>query len=291
MRISVCLMVMMVSCLLLSPSSRAEDKKGFPSLSLMAGGYLFEDQVGLKNEPVYGARIGYEIAGKSFDRRLGIEAVYQRVDGHADALDADIDVTMVRLDALYLFNAMKKVKRLTPFVAIGGGGQFFGGDLGSRSDPLVAYGAGFKLPLGSALALRADVRHVMIFADEQRNEFEYTAGLEYTFGKPKKVRPRKPADSDADQDGVVDARDQCPDTPQDLKVDRQGCPVNPPDTDKDGVADYLDLCPATRPGYPVDERGCLIDSDGDGVADPFDECPNNPPGFPVDENGCMKISQ
>lgn len=59
--------------------------------------------------------------------------------------------------------------------------------------------------------------------------------------------------ADADQDGVADSRDQCPDTQLGLIVDEHGCPL---DEDKDGVPDYLDQCPQTPPGTPVDAQGC-----------------------------------
>lgn len=57
---------------------------------------------------------------------------------------------------------------------------------------------------------------------------------------------------DADNDGVFDFWDKCPDTPPGVEVDEYGCPV---DSDGDGVPDYLDLEPDTRPGAMVDERG------------------------------------
>jgi OOP family OmpA-OmpF porin len=42
---------------------------------------------------------------------------------------------------------------------------------------------------------------------------------------------------DTDGDGVTDQFDKCPDTPQGVKVDSHGCPL---DTDGDGVPDYKD---------------------------------------------------
>lgn len=273
--------------LIFSISAQAETKHGWPSITLTGGGYSFDDSSGLDQELLYGIKIGYEINGQSLRNRLGIEAIYQRVEGYSEDLDADVNVTVLRLDLLYLYNPIKKMLNMTPYFSVGAGGQFVDGDLGEEGEPLVAYGFGVKIPLTEALALRADARHLLIFADEQFDEFEYTIGLQYSFGKPKKVRPKKVVKIDSDKDGVFDDRDQCPDTPEGLKVNSTGCPVNPPDTDEDGVADYLDKCPETVQGYPVDKEGCLFDSDNDGVADPFDKCPNNPPGFKVNADGCM----
>jgi OmpA-OmpF porin, OOP family len=42
---------------------------------------------------------------------------------------------------------------------------------------------------------------------------------------------------DADEDGVSDRIDKCPDTPKGVEVDALGCPI---DSDNDGVPDYLD---------------------------------------------------
>jgi OOP family OmpA-OmpF porin len=91
---------------------------------------------------------------------------------------------------------------------------------------------------------------------------------------------------DSDGDGVVDERDQCPNTPRGITVDARGCP---PDSDGDGVPDYLDQCPGTPPGVPVDNSGCPFDSDGDGVADHMDQCPNTPKGATVNEVGCWSL--
>jgi outer membrane protein OmpA-like peptidoglycan-associated protein len=58
---------------------------------------------------------------------------------------------------------------------------------------------------------------------------------------------------DKDEDGVADAIDKCPDTPDGIDVDKNGCPV---DTDGDGTADYLDKCPAVA--GPKENKGCPV---------------------------------
>jgi len=88
---------------------------------------------------------------------------------------------------------------------------------------------------------------------------------------------------DSDGDGIVDSKDQCPETPMSVKVDEFGCPI---DSDKDGVPDYLDKCPNTKSGFKVDEFGCPTDEDADGVPDKIDKCPNTPKGAKVSEFGC-----
>jgi len=81
-------------------------------------------------------------------------------------------------------------------------------------------------------------------------------------------------DNDDDNDGVTEPGDLCPNTPANVTVDANGCPI---DLDGDGVPDYLDNCPNTMLGIQVDTNGCPIDSDGDGVPDFQDD-------FPYDAN-------
>lgn len=92
---------------------------------------------------------------------------------------------------------------------------------------------------------------------------------------------------DTDQDGVIDSRDRCPNTPIGALVDSHGCPT---DTDHDKVFDGLDRCPDTPPGAAVDASGCPADSDKDGVPDGVDKCPNTPAGAIVDAAGCPRDS-
>ena len=79
---------------------------------------------------------------------------------------------------------------------------------------------------------------------------------------------------DSDQDGVADLRDECPETPRNVRVDKNGCPL---DGDGDGLADYEDPCP-TQKGTPC------ADQDGDGVADNQDRCPDA--AGPLYNDGC-----
>lgn len=86
--------------------------------------------------------------------------------------------------------------------------------------------------------------------------------------------------TDRDEDGVVDSKDNCPDTPNTDQTDSDGdgrgdacdnCPnqanANQADRDGDGVGDVCDNCP--------DEANAnQRDRDGDGVGDACDNCPD-----------------
>jgi len=73
--------------------------------------------------------------------------------------------------------------------------------------------------------------------------------------------PAAAAAGDRDGDGVVDAKDQCPDDPEDVDSfqDTDGCPD--PDNDQDGIRDADDRCPSD----PEDKDGF---EDADGCPDP-----------------------
>ena len=86
---------------------------------------------------------------------------------------------------------------------------------------------------------------------------------------------------DTDGDGIQDSEDKCP-TVAGLAM-FGGCP----DSDNDGVEDSLDKCPGTPNGVKVDTNGCPLDTDGDGVADYLDKCPTVP-GL-VSNKGCPEV--
>lgn len=98
---------------------------------------------------------------------------------------------------------------------------------------------------------------------------------------------KKVAAVDSDNDGVIDSKDQCPDTAAGIDVNAQGCPM---DSDGDGAADSYDRCPGTPKGVNVNATGCPIDSDGDGIADYIDNCTGTAKGVAVDANGCPRDS-
>ncbi len=62
--------------------------------------------------------------------------------------------------------------------------------------------------------------------------------------------------ADADNDGVADFDDECPGTPDGIKVTGKGCPL---DDDKDGVANHLDKEPNSAKGAAVDHEGITVD--------------------------------
>lgn len=102
--------------------------------------------------------------------------------------------------------------------------------------------------------------------------------------------------ADADGDGIVDARDNCPNNANpdqsDYDSDRIG-DLCDSDDDNDGVTDAVDNCPLMANPGQVDHDGdgtgdvCDPDDDNDGVADSTDNCPlaANPGQLDTDGDG------
>ena len=96
---------------------------------------------------------------------------------------------------------------------------------------------------------------------------------------------------DLDEDGILNDRDNCPNTSTGSEVDGNGCSLGQRDSDNDGYTDDIDLCPGD--GGDVDSNGCP-DNDNDGVPNNLDSCPttygyyeNQDSNFvTVDSNGC-----
>jgi OOP family OmpA-OmpF porin len=271
----------------------------------------------IDNNQYFGGRLGYVLPAG-----LGIEGFFgyltdSKVTGvgggdiKAKAMNYGGDLTY----------AFQLEKNLQLFIAGGAGysefeikdpieGIFTGGETGATNPPAKEgaftwnFGAGIKMFLSRALALRLDWRQyyspdglkdtrcqingldpdpnltpgcygtgINQLESKTLAYYEFTGGLSLFLGGPK----------DSDGDGVPDARDACPDTPKGVAVDESGCPF---DTDMDGVYDYMDQCPDTPRGARVDANGCPTDQDGDGVFDGLDQCPNTPAGATVDSKGC-----
>lgn len=206
-------------------------------------------------------------------------------------------------------NVLGAKSPVNPYAFVGFGAMLFDKKLEINKQnldfatPTTGFGINFKL--GPVVNL--NIQETFMFSNRDRrdgvnqgknDEFLFhSAGLTFNLGKKK----------DADNDGVADRLDKCPNTPAMVAVDKAGCPL---DKDADGVADYLDTCPDVaglqalngcpdRDGDGIadkDDRcpdiagtaafqGCT-DTDNDGVPDLDDKCPGTKAGYKVDASGC-----
>ena len=198
-------------------------------------------------------------------------------------------------------------------------------------DPMwITPGVRFHLAQGVDLAVGFDLGVTALIPEEKlKNKYvvvekrDNGKSTKYAVGAPMygmsalltwKGNPFK-GSKDKDGDGVEDNKDQCAHTPEGVKVDEKGCPL---DEDGDKIPDYLDQCKGTPAGTEVDSIGCPVkkdtaaadtakpaadtakpapidtaaicaaisDSDKDNVADAQDKCPNTPARAIVDSTGC-----
>jgi hypothetical protein len=99
---------------------------------------------------------------------------------------------------------------------------------------------------------------------------------------------------DSDNDGIPDAEDNCPLTPNSDQLDTDGDGSGDacdPDDDNDGIPDAEDNCPLTPNSDQLDTDGdgsgdaCDPDDDNDGIPDAEDNCPLTPNSDQLDTDG------
>jgi len=164
---------------LLGAPCLAETYAGTMSITPFAGGYLFQAKENLKDKPVAGLRVGYD-----FSRNWGVEAAGDYLTTKSDADLGDATVYGGRLETLYYYTPDKK---LVPYFAVGVGGRSLKYDDYSNLDRghfLVDWGLGAKYSLSDNLALRADIRHMILINDTIQN-LEATLGISFLFGGEK----------------------------------------------------------------------------------------------------------
>jgi OmpA-OmpF porin, OOP family len=193
--------------------------------------YGFDNEIDLKDKHGYNLNFGYR-----FDAPFGVELSYSEVKTRLESdSDADVKFKDLHLDGLwYLHNE----GNVLPYAALGVGQQDIsipdGYELGDGEDKPMAVNAGLgvKFHLHPRLRARIDGRWIHDL-DNYFNHSAVTFGLGYVFGAtetaaapaPVVAAPAPKVDGDADNDGVKDSLDKCPETAAKLKVDTDGCPV------------------------------------------------------------------
>jgi hypothetical protein len=151
---------------------------------------------------------------------------------------------------------------------------FSGNEGGALVFPLTA---GALLRTGNKTEVNMFFRYCLTTTDKLdsyelsgKNDRMYLIGASFIFRFDKKsylyeenknykgVNHKAISSEDADNDGVIDFDDACPNTPKEIKVDKKGCPL---DTDLDGVPDYLDEEPNTTIGNIIDAKGRTLNDD------------------------------
>jgi len=135
-------------------------------------------------------KVSYDMIGTSIVDTLGVEGTINYFNTKTKSGLGDANGFIFRADAIYSFNPRNK---LVPFLAVGIGDILTSKNSVSSNDPLLNYGVGLKYYLEDYLALRFDVRQLLVYQDvNTRSNFEVSSGLTYFFGKERK-KPAPPA--------------------------------------------------------------------------------------------------
>ncbi|GAA0859860.1 hypothetical protein GCM10009114_34970 [Aliiglaciecola litoralis] len=206
----------------------------------------------------YGFRHDENWGGRFEFSKISLENDANLVDDQAERFGFDA-MYFLEEDLLYIFGGLKHLNM-------------------AQSGGMVNLGLGKHFNVGENLKLITEVTAYHDFG-QAYNDVSAKLGLAYAFGASS--APKAPGD--ADQDGVNDSLDRCPNTAIGARVDSNGCSV---DLDGDGVLNGVDQCPNTPKGTRVDATGCNWDKDMDGVANDIDMCPDTPKGTVVGAKGC-----
>ena len=225
----------------------------------MIGGTYTEGNLGLDRNYVNGGlAIGFNQDNSIIDQvEVGFFRTAEDV-GFENAGSRDTGITRVFTN---LVKEYEIASNTSLYALVGGGVEFFDDEFaGNENGVFGNYGAGIKYKVAEQFALKFDVRH-LIEADHGDNNLLYNLGFAVPFGKVAKaapvvapVVPAVVAPKDSDNDGVIDAKDQCPNSVPNAVVNSVGCEM---DDDKDGVVNRLDQCPNTIAGAEVNTVGCM----------------------------------
>ncbi|MDY0120813.1 MAG: OmpA family protein [Sulfurimonas sp.] len=250
---------------------------------------IAEGNLDLDNQFLMGAELQYNT-----DTLIKPELSVLYTDADYENSSVSTDIFRIAINGVYEFD---KVGSITPLAKAGLGYETIDKHYAKNTDSAFAdMGVGAKIPFTDAIALKLEAVY-MLKNNNNRwdNNLAMLAGINFSFGAKaqeereveKTQEAPKIVDGDDDNDGVLNSQDKCPNTPENDKVDANGCTIVL-DDDNDGVVNANDKCPSTPKGDQVDADGCsiVLDDDNDGVTNAADECPNTPKGHNVDQNGC-----
>ncbi len=228
--------------------------------------------VSLGSSVMFGGRIGKPLFVSWLVPEFELAMAPTSTTAEAGASSTSVFWIEPRAHVRFMFN---HGKRLQPFIVVGGGAPIALSsarktfDSGITGDGYV--GGGLRFDTGR-FAFRFDARIAIVPGAkpiDPANEGSYIKaeldvgfGIEVQLGRvhvPGTTTTEEPTTvADADKDGIPDAKDGCPDRPEDKDgfADDDGCPDI--DNDEDRVLDVADKCgaaPETINGFQ-DDDGC-----------------------------------
>jgi len=254
----------------------------------LIGYNMAEGNINVRNYLTYGGELQWNNISPSIKPELFILSGSSRYAAPRSIKGSHTTFNRIGMHGVY---DLEKIKFLVPFAKAGLGYENLSNPSksGNYNSVYADVGVGLKVFILPQIALKAEALYML-----KNNNNRYDNNLNFLFGLTialdqnhfvRKIDLHTyTVEKDDDNDGVINKKDKCPNTPKDVKVNKKGCPL---DDDADGIANYLDQCPNTPYGVGVDDNGCELDSDADGVVDSQDMCPETPEGATVNEEGCQ----
>jgi OOP family OmpA-OmpF porin len=181
---------------------------------------------------------GQLAVGYALEEHWNVELALQRWQLETEDGTADIDQTGLVANLLNVYN---RAGRFSPYIIAGLGfvNDDAGGANGDEDNFQAQAGLGLMTALfGERVALRTEWLYRYEDAEDSLNDYLVNVGFQIALGAKKAAPvavaapvvaaappppPPPPPPADTDGDGVVDANDQCPDTPKGDRVGPQGC--------------------------------------------------------------------
>ncbi len=199
----------------------------------MVGGNYTEGNLDLNRDYVNaGINLGFNLFDSVIDQvELGYLRSVEDVKFRGENRDTGITKVFTNFVKDYDLSS-----DLSLYSLVGVGAEIFDDEYADNENSAFGnYGAGVKYKLADQATLKFDVRHA-IEIDHGDNNLSYNVGVAVPFGAVEKPAPvveaPKPvvvpapvveAPKDSDNDGIVDAKDECPDTMARVSVDATGC--------------------------------------------------------------------
>jgi OOP family OmpA-OmpF porin len=217
--------------MLLHTSVQAQEFDTRPNVYTGANYQLFDNEVNQEDD--LGWLFGAEVP---VAERWGVNLEHWLVESDNENAPGDAELKYTRLGANY---HLAPQSQWQPYVGVGLGYYRLkeAGLVKDIDESAFDFGVGVKRFIGDNFFLRGDVKFIRV---DEINTWDQAVSLSigYAFG-PRSSRPAAPvaaapaaapapaapADPDSDGDGVADSRDRCANTPRNLAVDANGCPI------------------------------------------------------------------
>ncbi|MDH4944276.1 OmpA family protein [Sulfurimonas sp. C5] len=237
-------------------------------ISPMIGYDLAEGNIGIKHNGHYLGAL--EVQFNSPNSKISPEFSILYSPKAKYDIGGDTAITRGAFNGVYTFDS---IDNLVPFAKAGIGIENVNNETsGNKNGFFLDAGAGLKYFFNDNIALKAEAIYLAKATGIQNKRFDNNliamVGLTFAFGEtavqeepkqePIKEEPKEevvaaPVDGDDDNDGILNSKDQCPNTAAGVEVDANGCDN---DIDKDGVVNAQDICPNTPLGAQVNDEGC-----------------------------------